>query len=98
MIAKELGAIDKTWSFPEWQYNVKVLVDIKGFLGYQNMDVILIKQEIENKFKLNELLKDDFNIKIIPENNLISVTLTLPYLYLLRFRTFSIQKLIVSCS
>ena len=74
-MANELGSIDKIWSFPEWQYNVIVFSSCIIWGLIENMDILLIKQEIENKLKLEELLKDDFKIKIIPENNLISVTL-----------------------
>ena len=37
------------------------------------MDVLLLKQELEDKYRLFELLKDSFKIKIITKNDINTV-------------------------
>ena len=43
------------------------------------MDVLLLKQELEEKYRLFELLKDHFKIKIIAKNDFITVKIILKH-------------------
>ena len=86
MIAKAVGSIDKTASFPEWQYNVTILNKFGARINRKQpmtSDILLMKLEFEAKFKLKELLESVFNVKIIKKEELISVQIQCAFLLLI---------------